>query len=285
MAVVAVLLSSLTQLRRLQAATRQRHKLVPCGDWDAVGHACEAEPVSIVVVDLFATRRPEFGCVRALKARYPGLAIVMYVSPTVERARDLFDAGRVGIDGLVLAGRDDSPRVLLGLIDQAERRGVAGLAERALADVDVLGEGGLNPTVRDALLVAVTRAQERLSPQSLASVLGTTRRHLARELAEAGFPPPQRLISWARLVVAAHLLQGPRQRVERVARTLAFPSGSAFRNQCQYYLHATPQQMRARGGASYVLRVMLRQLTNQRRLVAQSRMPTRPTARSLHLAV
>jgi AraC-like DNA-binding protein len=285
MAVVAVMLSSLGQIRRLQTATRDRHRLVTCGDWDAVNRACEAEPVSLLVVDLFATRRPEFGCVRVLKARYASLAVVMYVSPTVERSRDLFDAGRAGIDGLVLAGLDDSPRVLLGLIDQAERRGVAGLAARALADVDFGREGGLNPTVRDALLVAVTRAQERLSPQSLASILGITRRHLARDLADAGFPPPQRLISWARLMVAAHLLQGPSRRADSVARTLAFPSGSAFRNQCQYYLHATPHQMRARGGAAYVLRVMLRQLTDRHRTVFESHMTQRTAARALHLAV
>jgi AraC-like DNA-binding protein len=285
MAVVAVKLPSLMHLRRLQAATRDRHKLVVCSDWDAVGRACEAEPVNLLVVDLFATERPELGCVRVLKARHPDLAVVMYVAPTAERWRDLFDAGRAGIDALVLAGVDDSPLVLLGLIDQAERRGVAGLIARALADADIGGEERLNPTVRDALLVAVTRAQERLSPQSLAKILGITRRQLSRELADAGFPATQRLISWARLMVAAHLLQGPRRRADSVARTLGFPSGSAFRNQCQYYLHATPHQMRARGGAAYVLRVMVREVVERRRIATQSYFPHRAATRPLHLAV
>jgi hypothetical protein len=42
------------------------------------------------------------------------------------------------------------------------------------------------------------------------------------------------------------------------AMTLDFPSGSAFRNTCQRYLGATPQDVRARGGADYVVGAFLR---------------------------
>jgi hypothetical protein len=34
---------------------------------------------------------------------------------------------------------------------------------------------------------------------------------------------------------------------------LDFPSGSAFRNTCQRYLGATPQEIRAKGGAGFVV--------------------------------
>jgi hypothetical protein len=34
---------------------------------------------------------------------------------------------------------------------------------------------------------------------------------------------------------------------------LDYPSGSAFRNACQRYLGAAPHQVRARGGARYVI--------------------------------
>jgi AraC-like DNA-binding protein len=74
-----------------------------------------------------------------------------------------------------------------------------------------------------------------------------------RRLSDAGFPPPRRLITWGRLIVAAQLLEDPLRSADAVSIALDFPSGSAFRNTCQRYLHATPSQLRARGGAEYVI--------------------------------
>jgi hypothetical protein len=67
-----------------------------------------------------------------------------------------------------------------------------------------------------------------------------------------------------------------------VAASLDFPSGSAFRNTCQRYLHATPGEIRGRGGAAYVIRTMLRQVA-----VAEQHHPPgdRGRKRNLSLAV
>jgi hypothetical protein len=56
------------------------------------------------------------------------------------------------------------------------------------------------------------------------------------------------------------MLEEPQRSAQRVASALEFPSGSAFRNTCQRYLHAAPREIRARGGAEYVIRTMLAQL-------------------------
>jgi hypothetical protein len=40
---------------------------------------------------------------------------------------------------------------------------------------------------------------------------------------------------------------------------LDFPSGTAFRNTCQRYLHARPQEIRAWGGAAFVLRSFIKE--------------------------
>ena len=55
-----------------------------------------------------------------------------------------------------------------------------------------------------------------------------------------------------------HLMLRPS--AERVARALEFPSGGAFRNTCQRYLRASPHEIRARGGAAYVIRTLLGQV-------------------------
>jgi AraC-like DNA-binding protein len=82
---------------------------------------------------------------------------------------------------------------------------------------------------------------------------------MTRRLLSEGFPPPQRLLTWGRLIVAAHLLEQKHRTADSVAAMLHFPSGPAFRNSCQRYLRATPSQIRSRGGAAYAIRAMLRQ--------------------------
>jgi AraC-like DNA-binding protein len=83
-----------------------------------------------------------------------------------------------------------------------------------------------------------------------------SRRVLAKHLEHAGLPSPQRLLTWGRLIVAAHMLEDPHRSADGVAQALHFPSGSAFRNTCQRYLEATPSEIRSRGGAAYAVAMM-----------------------------
>ena len=251
MGIVATLLPP-AQLNRLRLAVRERHDVVACDDWQGVLAACESQPVRVAVVDLFAdgAGKTSFERLRQLKQRLPRLTIIGYVVLTLERSRDLFDAGRQGVDGLVVAGQDDSAIELLRVIAVAESRGLADIVRRMLR--------GIDSVVYDATMLAITRAHERLSPTALARQLGIPRRTLSHRLATAGYPPTLRLLTWGRLIVAAHLMEDRHRSADRVAASLAFPSGSAFRNTCQRYLRATPGQIRARGGAQYVIRSFFR---------------------------
>lgn len=275
MAIIATLLPQPLHVQRLRSAIRDRHELRECEDWASLSRTCDREPVRVAVVDLYWERALNFEGVRQLKQRLPRLTIVAYVTMSLERGHDLFDAGRAGIDGLVLAGQDDAPRPLLAIIERAESKSLAGLIRRSLDGVDQV--------VTDAVLLAVTRAHERLSPTGLARLLAQPRRAVTHRLAAEGFPPPQRLLTWGRLVVAAHMLEDSHRSADRVAATLDFPSGSAFRNTCQRYLHATTGQIRARGGASYVMRALMRQV--QARVTSASEPRARSPARAPALAV
>jgi AraC-like DNA-binding protein len=252
MSVIATLLTETVHVQRLRIAVRDRHDLRECADWPELTRVCEREAVRVAVVDLHAGGSPDFEAVRAIKHRQPRLALVAYVTMMPERGHDLFDAGRAGVDSLVLAGVDDGPRPLLAAVERAEARSLTGHIRRALE--------GLDPFVVDALLLAVTRAHERLTPAVLCKLLALPRRAATERLIEHGFPPPQRLLTWGRLIVAAHMLEDSHRSAERVANALDFPSGSAFRNVCQRHLRATPREIRARGGAEYVLRALLRRV-------------------------
>jgi AraC-like DNA-binding protein len=222
---------------------------VACEDWTSLTRACERGPINVVVFDLYVDGRADFERVRQLRIRVPRAALVAYVDVTRERAKDMFDAGRCGIDVLIVADETDTPSMLTSLLDQAEARSVSGLLKPHLA--------GLRSVVRDAVMLSVTRAHERLTPDSLARLIAVSRRLLSKRLEGAQLPPPHQLITWGRLIVAASMLEDGSRSADGVASALDFPSGSAFRNTCQRYLGCTPHQIRLRGGANWVAQELL----------------------------
>lgn len=250
MGIVAALLSNSARLNRVRSVTRGRHIVEACTDWGAVTTLCAAQPVHMAVVDVFETGAADLESLRRLRRSFPRLTIVAYLSPSLEQVGVLFDLGRMGIDALILADRDDTLATMSAIFEQAEARSVAGPLRRHLARA--------HPVARDAALLAVIRAHERLTPERVASMLLVTRRVLARQLRIARLPAPQRLVTWGRLIVAAHLMEDQERSADRVARALHFPSGSAFRNMCQRYVRATPSMIRDCGGAEWVIDCMLR---------------------------
>lgn len=249
MAAIATMLSDPRALERVNTAVQGEHRIVHCRSWTELEAACRDEEVSLAIIDLFADGQSHFDVVRRLKMRAERLTLVAYVSLTADRARDLFDAGRAGFDGLLLAGQDDTPAAFRAVLERASARGVAQLLRPRLAD--------LPPLVRDAAMVAVTRAHLRLTSQRLAEICGSPKRVLLAALDQFGFPPPQKLLAWGRLIVAAQMLEDETRSADAVARLLDFPSGSAFRNTCQRYLGATPHEIRANGGAAWTAQKFL----------------------------
>ncbi|HWE41781.1 MAG TPA: AraC family transcriptional regulator [Gemmatimonadaceae bacterium] len=240
------------RLQRLRSAVSGHHAIHACDDWQSLTRLCESAPVQTVVVDFVANGRASFDELRVLRGRFPRVAVVGYLTLPPARTRDVFDAGRFGLDGLLVTDDEDSPSRILEVLAQAGTRSVATLLAAALT--------GTSRLLRDALLLSVTRANSRLTPLVLARQLGVSRRGLAHQLSLEGFPAPQRLITWGRLIVAGQLLESKQTTADAVASALHFPSGSAFRNTCQRYLRATPSEVRRRGGAEYVARSLLRQM-------------------------
>jgi len=245
MATIAAMIPDPPALQRLTDAAHGDHHLLHCASWEALEAACQDESVTLAILDLFAEGKAHFDVIRRLKLRAERLTLVAYVTVSPERARDLFDAGRAGLDGLLIAGQDDTPAAFRAVLERAEARGVAQLLRPRLTGYDSI--------VRDAVMVAVTRAHLRLTGQRLAEICGSNKRALLAALADAKCPPPQKLITWGRLIVAAQMLEDSKRTADGVARQLDFPSGSAFRNTCQRYLGATPQDIRSKGGAAWVV--------------------------------
>lgn len=246
MSVIVTLIATPVRLQRLRTSVRDTHQVIACTDWDGVLTACERQVVHVAVLELDLIATPSFDPVRRLKQQAPRIALVAYATLGADRVRHIFDAGRYGFEELVVADMDDGPSAFARALERAAARGVARLVRGAIPP-------GIDAAVRDAVLIAVTRAHERLTPATLADILATSPRQLARTLADAGYPSPHRLLMWGRLIVAGALMDDSKRSADRIAVALGFPSGSAFRNTCRRYLGATPGEARAEGSARFVV--------------------------------
>jgi AraC-like DNA-binding protein len=229
-----------------------RHQLIVAPTWGEFLATCDGAPIVAAVIDLHDYAQPTFDALRQFRTRHRSTAMILYVAVPPVPAHEVFEAGRFGFDAIIVAGHDDAPRAIQEVIERAMARGVGELLRPVV--------GGASSVARDATLAVVARAFEHLTPESLARLLGVRRRALTERLAEAGLPAPQRLIAWGRLIMAARLLEDPDRKVDAIALTLDFPSGSAFRNACQRYLGCTPNEARERGGAGYVINTFAAQL-------------------------
>jgi AraC-like DNA-binding protein len=251
---VAALLSDSQRRERLRAALEERHELVAASSWPEFVAACERAPIVAGVIDLHDYAQPTFDALRQFRQRHGSAPMILYVATPPVAVEDVFEAGRFGFDAIIVAGRGDEPKAVQEILERAMARGVGELVRPIVT--------AAAPVARDAALAVVARAYEHLTPESLARLLGVRRRALTDRLSEAGMPPPQKLIAWGRMIMAARLLEDRDRKVDAIALTLDFPSGSAFRNACQRYLGCAPHKVRERGGAAYVIQRFASELTS-----------------------
>src|SRR5215218_8578939 len=143
MGLVATLLPNPLRLARLRTALKDQYSVVTCTDWAELLRTCERQPVGIAVVDLYASGPVSTGFewLRQLRRRFPSVTLALYVSVPPAQPKELFEAGRFGVESLIVADQDDVPVRLLGLIEQTEARGVLELVRREV--------GYVRPIVRD----------------------------------------------------------------------------------------------------------------------------------------
>src|SRR5581483_9013886 len=97
------------------------YDVIVCGDWVSLVRVCEQQTVDIAFVDPFSMPQDGVGQrIRQLKQRIPRLTLIVYGDFAAEHADVLFEAGRQGADGLIVANRGDESTAFLALIDRAE---------------------------------------------------------------------------------------------------------------------------------------------------------------------
>lgn len=159
----------------------------------------------------------------SLRTNIPSVPIVAYIDLTPPNARELVRAIQGGINGVIIAGEDDSPpRLQRVLVDAVESSAAAQLIK--------VVHRILPPRIRPVFEVVAIRTSAPLSVGDLAMACGVSRRTLVNRLLKAGWPPPQRLIGWSRLLHASIMLDDAARPIERVANDLDFPSAPSLAN-------------------------------------------------------
>jgi hypothetical protein len=250
MKLVAVFLADEMTTRRLTIAFRSRCVVRQYDDIDAVRTAVAAGQVLAMVVDLrnrgeLPDKRP-VELIAQLHGTWAAIPVIGYVDFTPQRARDILAAAHAGAAEIILGEFDQLDMIANKIVD-------IGMASNVAARVDVAIKGVVPIHLRDFFLFCVSNARYAMSVDSVVMRLQRSRKTLSNWLVVAQLPPPSRIVGWARVLVAARMLEDSTQSTEKIARELQFMSGTALRGMMRRYLRCSPETLRQRGGFEYAL--------------------------------
>lgn len=250
MNLVAVFFADETTLRRLTIAFRTRCAVRSFESVDAARGAIESGQVISIIVDL--RRRvdiPDLSpieLIAQLHTSWPSVPVVGYTDFTPYRAREILAAAHAGASEIILADTDELDTIAGRIVDM-------GLASHVLGRVEAVTRDLIPEQLRPFLRCCIENARFGLSVDSIVARLQRRRKTLSHWLMVSHLPPPARIVGWARILVAARMLEDTTQSTERVARVMNFVSGTSLRNMMRRYARCGPETLRLRGGFEYAL--------------------------------
>lgn len=245
-----------SRLHRALAVDRvvhARHVLHAACDWDHVERLAARMNPQLVVFDPYASGQLEMARYAAFCESYRSVVLLPYGDIARVGPRDLLRLAEMGVREVLIRDRDDRPAGLYRLLS---RMFSAAAESKAL---DELGDA-VPPNFQAFFLALVAAAVAPMGPTDAARLYRRHANTLREHLRAAGFPPINKMIVWARLFQAAHLLEDPARSGENVALALGFPSASALRNQFNRYVQMSLGEVRAQGGVRVVARAFTRSL-------------------------
>jgi AraC-like DNA-binding protein len=244
------LISLLTRDADVERAVRrpleERHIVARTGSWERFLHLIRERPTTLVFLD--EASLPVVGSVAAvaeIRHRFPSVGVVLVARPAPDPYM-LLHLGRAGVDRLMLVRLDDLERDAGEVAAKALSHGTEALVTRAVSAY-------LPPRVLSAVRMALEGVQRRWTAGKLAGVMGLSQPHLSVCLKAAGLPSVGHLLVWSRLLHAGRWLTDPGRTAQSVSRQLEYSSGAAFRRALKTYTRATPSEVQACGGLTFVL--------------------------------
>lgn len=239
---------------RLSGSLRTTGALIPCDRPAQVLDTVAAEGATAVIVTAYRSLWDDaIALARGLHVQFPSVPVLVYYDPTVTTPRELLEFFDAGVTDVIQRDVDDVRRVMVSILASVGHKATT----RRLLEVL---RPSLPPTAVPILDYVLERANTPLSIDQAAAAIGIGRRTLYRRLDRLGYPPPETLIGWCRLLLAAHLLEDQGRTFDDVAAALSFPSGMALRSMLKRYVGVTGRRAREGSGP---LALVLGQLTQR----------------------
>lgn len=258
MAVLACLQHDPRGAARLLEALGDEHVLLASPGWERLRDLLASHRVDGCILDL--ERRGHEDALRPLeeiRLGNPGLALVVYTD-FEGRELELFLLGRLGVDGVVLAGREDDPSVIRHVVDRALATALAGWVITRLG-------GRLDPVGVTALRWAVEHARDAPGVARFSEAVGLSPRVLNVRLRSAGLPSAAKMLLWGRLLRCAEMMRGSGASLESVAFRLGYSSASALRRAMRQQAGLTPSDLYTFLGVEAVVEAFLDDIHPPRR--------------------
>lgn len=255
MALIALFLPDSHAWARLVDAVGDEHELLRCESWSTLWESAVRRPVAGSIVDPYNSFDPvALPELLHFRRRFSSQALVVY-GDFAGRELDLYHLGRLGVDGVILAGRDESRRRLRDRVEVALSCSLAKRVADALGGV--LPELGIR-----CLRWAIEHADENAQVPDLARAVRMSPRALSRELRALGLSAPRHLLLWGRLFQAARMLDATDVTVEEVAFRLGYATGASLGRAFREQAGVSPTELVGRDGG--VDRVLAAFITSMR---------------------
>lgn len=231
----------------MECEERVVHEVWHAESWGDLHRLAKGSTAQITVFDPYGSRRFDVECVLSFHSLFPCVPLFAYTRWEGRPVQDIFRLFTAGIRGVADQDVDDTPTRLSALLQSTLEYGMVASVLAALED-------RLTPELGRLFQYLLQNAHRQTTPADAARVCCCHEKTLRDRLRNAGLPPTYHLITWTRLFAVAYLLGSQDRSVGSVARSLAFSSASALRNQVQRYLGICPTEVMERGGLTFLLR-------------------------------
>lgn len=207
-------------------------------DWDALRNALWRAPLtSIAVVNPWAGPGQLAEELRAILTDFPSATVIAALHVAPGDSEILTTLIKWGVADFIVLGHEATTAGLSRRLRLVHTRAVEGLLHRALP--------GRIPSRKEAILV---RAAEVVTigggAPEFAAALRVSKRTVPRWCERADLPPPRRLLTWLRLLMAAELLEHPDRSIASVARACGYATEASLKMAFKQLLRVNLTELR-----------------------------------------
>ena len=252
----AAYLSTDTECQRLDEALGDRLQLTHASSWSEFDQLIRRTPVEVVIVDPVRPEGVETAAVERLRAYYPSLSVVLYMSFSPELASALLRLGAVGVHSAVFFDHGDTPLALSRAVGEA----IAGsTSEQILMRIFTGFEPEPSQEIIEAFREALQNVDRIRTALEWSKHRGLSHRSFYRLFQSQQLPTPKTCLLWLRLMYAVRLLEDPGYSLYDVVHRLGYSAPSNFWQHVQDTLGLKASELRYAVGFETLLSRFLAQ--------------------------